>query len=75
MISILIDSKADKVILFRKLPNLMSQVPVNQPKSCNVPYNLGGRSTTLMNTMVPFTGQRNHNSQAIEQKLFPLWGS
>lgn len=57
----------------------MSQVPINQvqnqPKSCNVPYDLGGRSVTLMDTMIPFTGQRNHNSQAIEQKLFPLWGS
>lgn len=67
------------MILFRKLPDLMSWVPVDQvqnhTKSCNVPDDLVGRSTILIDTMIYFAGQRKHNSQAIERKLFPLWGS
>lgn len=46
MTNISIDPKADEVILFRKLPDRMSQVPgdqvQNQPKSCNVPGDLVG---------------------------------
>lgn len=77
--NILIDPKADEVILFRKLPNLISQVPADQvqsqPKSCNVTDDLECRSMTPVDTMIPFAGHKNCNSQAIEQKLFPLWGS
>lgn len=55
----------------------MSQVPVdqvqNQPKSCNIPDDLVGRSITLTDTIIHFPGQRKHSSQAIERKLFPPW--
>lgn len=74
-----IDPNADEVILFRKLPDLTSPVLVDQvqhqPKSCNVTDDLEGKSMTLKDTGIPFAGQRNSNSQAIERKLFPLWGS
>ena len=77
--NILIDRNAEKVVLFGKLPNLISQVLVdqvqNQPKRCNVTDDLEGRSVTPIDTRIPFAGQRNSNSQPIERKLFPLWGS
>lgn len=67
------------MIQLRKFPDLTSQVLVdqvqNQPKSCNVTDDLEGRSMTPKDTRIPFAGQRNSNSQAIERKLFPLWGS
>lgn len=74
-----IDPNTDEVIRLQKLPDLISQVLVdqvqNKPKSCNVTDNLEGRSVTPKDTRIPFARQRNSNSQAIERKLFPLRGS
>lgn len=79
MVNISIDPNADEGVLLKKLPNPNSQVLLdqvqNQPKSCHVTADLEGRSMTPKDTRIPFAGQRNSNSQAIERKLFPLWGS
>ena len=77
--NILFDQKVDEVIPFRKLPNsyqYSSWTPGAKPSLKVVIYGWPRRQVSDPNRhQGPFTGQRSCNSQAIEWKWFPLWGS